>query len=215
MSCFNILVILAGGLGERFNTMCPKQYTVLKGKKLLDYSIEEMSKSQSADKIVVVLNKNPEEEALIKKQYGLDVVIGGKKRSDSFQNALDYVNINHPECEKVIFHESARPLVKYEIIDKYFSLLDKYDYVETCQRITDSLGSYVVDAPKREDYYLIQAPEAYRLSILNQYYNSHSDVYFAGNQFPSFVKGYQCFDVVHNYKLTTPEDKALIEYLLP
>lgn len=215
MSCCNIIVILAGGVGERFNPKFPKQYTMLKGKKLLYYSIEEMLKSQEADKILLVLNDSPKEEILIRSQYGLDIVKGGKKRADSFQNALDYINRNRPECKKVVFHESARPLIKHDIIDEYFALLDEYDYIETCQRITDSLGSYIIKAPRREDYYLIQAPEAYRLSILNQYYDSNSDIYFAGNQFPAFVKGYQCFDVVNNYKLTTPEDKALIEYLLP
>lgn len=214
MSCHNIVVILSGGMGERFNAVYPKQYTIIKGKKLLDYSIEEMLKSVRADKILLVLNKDPREESRIKSQYGLNIVMGGKKRADSFKNALDYINRNHFECKKVVFHESARPLVKHEIIDKYFDLLDEYDYVETCKKITDSLGSYVMKAPRREDYYLIQAPEAYRLAILNQYYDSQSDIYFAGNQFPSFVKGYQCFDVVNNYKLTTPEDKALIEYLL-
>ncbi len=214
MCCHNIVVILSGGMGERFNAVYPKQYTIIKGKKLLDYSIEEMLKSVRADKILLVLNKDPREESRIKSQYGLNIVMGGKKRADSFKNALDYINRNHFECKKVVFHESARPLVKHEIIDKYFDLLDEYDYVETCKKITDSLGSYVMKAPRREDYYLIQAPEAYRLAILNQYYDSQSDIYFAGNQFPSFVKGYQCFDVVNNYKLTTPEDKALIEYLL-
>ena len=215
MSCFNVLVILSGGVGERFNAICPKQYTLLKGKKLLDYSIEEMLKSLRADKVLLVLNEDPREEARIRNQYGLDIVTGGKTRADSFQNALNYINRNHFECKKVVFHESARPLVKHEIIDKYFDLLDVYDYVETCKKITDSLGSYIMKAPRREDYYLIQAPEAYRLAILNQYYDSHSDIYFAGNQFPSFVKGYQCFEVVNNYKLTTPEDRALIEYFLP
>ena len=215
MIFMNIIVILAGGIGERFRSHYPKQYTLLKGKKILEYSIDEMKKSKKCDKILLVLYNDRTEVDFFRKKYGFDVILGGEKRMDSFQNALDYINRNHPECKKVIFHEAARPLVKHEIIDMYFDLLDEYDYIETCQKITDSLGSYVINAPKREDYYLIQAPEAYRLSILNQYYDHESDIYYAGNQFPSFIKGYQCFDIVNNYKLTTPEDKALIEFLLP
>ena len=100
------------------------------------------------------------------------------------------------------------------VIDKYFELLDEYDFVESCQKIKDSLGSYVMQAPRREDYYLIQAPEAYRFSVLKQYYDCDSEIYFAANQFPTFIKGYQYFDIKNNIKLTNPEDKVLIEYLL-
>ena len=92
--------------------------------------------------------------------------------------------------------------------------MDSYDYVESCKQITDSLGSYVAKAPRREDYFLIQAPEAYKISVLKQYYDSESPIYFAANQFPDFVKGYQYFDVENNIKLTTKEDRAIIEYIL-
>ena len=210
----NVLVILAGGNGSRYKADVPKQYTLLKGKEVLVYSIEEMEKSAEQDKIVVVLNNNEEAMAKIKLQFGLDVISGGKDRAHSFQNALDFIQSNYPACKKVVFHESARPLIEHEVIDEYFRLLDEYDFVESCKRISDSLGSYVTKAPRREDYYLIQAPEAYRLSVLTQYYDCESDVYFAANQFPDFVKGYQYFEIKNNIKLTTPEDKALIEYLI-
>lgn len=71
-----------------------------------------------------------------------------------------------------------------------------------------------MQAPRREDYYLIQAPEAYKFSVLTQYYDCDSDIYFAANQFPAFIKGYQYFDIKNNIKLTSPDDKVLIEYLL-
>ncbi|NLH92437.1 MAG: NTP transferase domain-containing protein [Atopobium sp.] len=210
----NILVILAGGSGVRYKADKPKQYTTINGKELLEYSIDEMKLSGKTDKILVVLNNDPEAMARVRKDYGVEVLAGGKERAYSFQNALDYVKAHYPECKKIIFHEAARPLVHHDVIDKYFDLLDEYDYVETCKKISDSLGSYVMQAPRREDYYLIQAPEAYKFSVLNQYYDCDSDIYFAANQFPAFIKGYQYFDIQNNLKLTNPDDKVLIEYLL-
>lgn len=210
----NILVILAGGSGVRYGADMPKQYTLVNGKELLQYSIDEMRKSEKMDRLLVVLNNDPEEISRVKSLYGVEVVIGGTERAYSFQNALDYIQEHYPECRKVIFHEAARPLVTHEVMDLYFDLLDQYDYVESCRKINDSLGSYVVQAPRREDYYLIQAPEAYRISVLEQYYHCDSDIYFAANQFPPFIRGYQYFDIKNNIKLTTPEDRALIEYLL-
>ena len=214
MNNLNILVILAGGSGVRYNNNVPKQYSTINGKELIEYSIDEMKLSKKTDKLLVVVNNDPNAIEHVHSTYGVEVVAGGKERAYSFQNAIDYIKKRYPECKKVIFHEAARPLVNHGVIDKYFDLLDEYDYVETCQKIKDSLGSYIIQAPRREDYYLIQAPEAYRFSVLNQYYDCDSDIYFAANQFPSFIKGYQYFDLQNNIKLTTQDDKVLIEYLL-
>ena len=210
----NILIILAGGSGSRYKADTPKQYTMINGKELIRYSIEEFLYSEKTDRIIVVMNNDVNKMREIREHYPVDTIVGGRERAYSFQNALDYICENYPCCKKVIFHEAARPMVKKEIIDRYFDLLDEYDYIETCTKIRDSLGSYIVNAPRREDYYLIQAPEAYKFSVLQQYYNADSEIYFAAQQFPAFVKGYQCFDVQNNIKLTTPDDKVLVEYLL-
>ena len=210
----NMLVILAGGVGRRFKSIKPKQYTLIKGKELIIYSIEEMQRCKNVDRIIVVLNDDKDRINNIKNRYDVDVIVGGKERANSFQNAIDFTKTAYGACKKIVFHEAARPLVRALVIDKYFDLLEEYDYVETCKKIDDSLGSYVIKAPRREDYYLIQAPEAYRFSVLQQYYDCNSPIYFAANQFPSFVKGFQYFDIVNNFKLTKPEDKVLIEYLL-
>ena len=180
MMASNILVILAGGSGVRYKAGKPKQYTTINGKELLEYSIDEMKQSEKTDKMLVVLNNDPETMERVRTDYDVEVLTGGKERAYSFQNALDYVKVHYPECKK----------------------------------ISDSLGSYVMQAPRREDYYLIQAPEAYKFSVLNQYYDCDSDIYFAANQFPAFIKGYQYFDIQNNLKLTNPDDKVLIEYLL-
>ena len=209
-----MLVILAAGMGSRYGASVPKQFTEINGQELLAYSIYEMKESRLADRIIVVLNDDEKEMQRVADTYDVDVIPGGQDRAHSFQNALDYVKNIFPKCKKIIFHEAARPLIKANVIDNYFELLDQYDYVESCKRISDSLGSYILKSPRREDFYLIQAPEAYTFSVLNQYFDCDSDVYFAANQFPDFVKGYQNFDIKNNVKLTSPEDKLLIEYLL-
>lgn len=214
LSCKNIIVILAGGIGERYDANKPKQFSMICGKELLAYSVEEMKKVQNAHKILIVLNNDKEEMERVKNTYKVEIIEGGKDRAHSFQNALTYIKKVYRRCEKVVFHEAARPLIKSKTIDHYFELLDEYDYIESCKKITDSLGSYVVKAPRREDYYLIQAPEAYRFSVVDQYFDCDSPIYFAANQFPEFIKGYQYFDIENNIKLTTPGDKAMIEYVI-
>lgn len=209
----NILVILAAGIGSRFGTKLPKQYTVINGRKVIEICLQEMSQSQLTDKIILVVNDSSKIQYM-KQLFEFDVIEGGDSRIASFQRAINYINDAYPLCDKVIFHEAARPLITSDIIDKYFVLLDQYDYVETCKRITDSLGSYVIKAPNREDYYLIQAPEAYRFEVLKKYFDVNSPIYFAANQFPDTCRGFQFFNVKYNYKLTIPEDKIIIEAIL-
>lgn len=210
----NVLVILAAGLGLRYGDKKPKQYSMICGHELLDWSMREMLKTEQSDKIVLVLDNLSNHISDATQRYQVDVIAGGEDRAHSFQRALDHIHSHYPDCEKVIFHEAARPLVKHALIDKYFGLLDEYDYIETCHRIVDSLGSYTVQAPRREDYYLIQAPEAYRLEVLEKYYDCESQIYFAANQFPKECKGFQSFELKQNYKLTTKDDRKIIEALL-
>ena len=209
----NIIVILAGGLGTRYDPQTPKQYTTLCGREIIQIVIEETLESKKADRIIVVLDQETRSD-FYRQKYDADMILGGRDRAHSFQNALDFIYLNYPDSRNVIFHEAARPLITHEVFDKYFDLLTDYDYIESCRKITDSLGSYTVKAPSREDYYLIQAPEAYRISVLKEYFDCESDIYFAANQFPDSCKGYKYFEIKNNIKLTTPEDKMIIEYLM-
>lgn len=210
----NVLVVLAGGMGTRYRSDIPKQFTKINNVEVLHISMSEMMKSELTDRIILVMNDDKDRMNAARNVYNADVIVGGKDRAHSFQNALDYIYKNYPTAVNVVFHEAARPLVTYDVIDRYFGLLRDYDYVETCEKIVDSLGSYVINAPKREEYYLIQAPEAYRINLLRKYYDCGSEIYFAANQFPDSCKGYHFFGVKDNIKLTTQHDLAIISTLL-
>ena len=49
----NIIMITAGGVGERFGSSVPKQYVELGGRQVISYVIEACRKSQQADAILV------------------------------------------------------------------------------------------------------------------------------------------------------------------
>lgn len=210
----NIIVILAAGSGSRFSKDIPKQYVPVNGRELMWYSITELKRSKEADRLIIVTDAKSNNADRLRDEYACDVILGGSDRAHSFGNALDYIYDRYHGCEKVIFHEAARPLITCELIDKYFRLLDDYDHIETCKHITDSLGSYTVDQPTREDYYLIQAPEAYRYQMLSKYYDRECRIYYAGNQLPDSAKIYQYFMDEPNFKITTQADMHLVELLL-
>ena len=207
-------VLLAAGFGERFESSIPKQYHKLGNREVISYSIKAMKGAKTLDSFIVVLDETEFLSGRVARNYRVKTVLGGKTRAQSFGNALELIKKDYSDCRKVIFHEAARPMVSSQTLDQYISLLDEFDYVLTCQKIVDSLGCYAGDAPDRDNYYLIQAPEAYRFDMLVAYFDVNSNKYFAGHQMPQTAKSFMNFNMKNNFKLTYPEDLRLFECLL-
>ena len=207
-------IILAGGIGSRFGGDKPKQYHLINGKELVWYSIEAFKNSKNIADFVVVLDEEQYNSQRIKKQYGVKTVLGGKTRNHSLKNALDYIKENFPDCNKVIENDAARPLTTSELIDEYICILDKYDYVQTTTKIVDSLGCYNKCDVRREDYFLIQAPDAYRFNLLYENFNPDFPNTHPAAQLPEKSKGFSYFDFGNNFKVTYPEDLEIAEILI-
>lgn len=210
----NIGIVLAGGVGQRFGGDKPKQYFKILGKEMIAYSIELFQNAKTIDDFVVVLNPEEYQNGRIAKQYGVRTVCGGKTRNWSFKNAMDYIAKEWPDCEKIIENNAACPLTKPELIDQYIGLLDEYDFVQTTLKITDALGSYTSRTVDREDYFLIQAPDAYRFTLLQKYFNPDHPNGHPAVQLPESAKGYNAFYNGRVFKVTHPDDIKIVECLL-
>ena len=210
----NTGIILAGGIGSRFGADKPKQYCKILGKEMILYSIDAFKSAKKIDDFIVVLDKEQFEKGEIASKYNVKTVLGGSSRNASFKNALDYIAKNYPTCEKIVENNAACPMITSEVLDKYMSFLDEYDYVETAFKITDALGAYDKRDCDREDFYLIQAPDAYRFKLLYKYFDSESPLCHPAQQLPKSTKGYQYFDYGANYKVTYPYDLEIVEILM-
>ena len=210
----NIGIVLAGGIGRRFGGDKPKQYFEICGKEMIAYSIELFRAAKTTDDFVVVLNEEEFRAGRIANQYGVRTVCGGNTRNLSFKNALDYVAKNFPECEKVIENNAACPLTKPETIDEYIRLLDEYDYVQTTMKITDALGSYKDRTVNRDDYFLIQAPDAYRFRAIYDCFDPKHPNGHPAVQLPLSSTGYNFFTAEPVLKVTNPGDIALVEFYI-
>lgn len=210
----NIGIVLAGGIGTRFKGNKPKQYYLIKGKEMIAYSIEAFKNAKNIDDFIVVVDEEEYKSGRIQNKYNVKTIVGGESRNKSFKNALNYIRENYPNCEKIIENNAACPLTTYSIIDKYLELLDDYDYVQTTFKITDALGSYKDRSVNREDYFLIQAPDAYRFKILYENFNEEHPNGHPAVQLPESAKGYNYFDYGVNFKVTYPEDIKIVEMLI-
>lgn len=210
----NIGIILAGGIGSRFGADKPKQYCTVFGKEMIWYSIDAFRKAQTIDDFIVIVDKTEMEQGRIASEYGVITVEGGASRNGSFKNALDYIAENYPDCERIIENNAACPMITPELIDEFINLLDEYDFVNTAYKITDALGSYKDRIADREEFYLIQAPDAYRFTLLYKYFDENSNLCHPAHQLPLNTKEYRYFGYTDNYKVTYPEDIKIVEMLM-
>lgn len=209
----NISVLLSAGIGSRMNTNKPKQYLDLCGKEILYYSIDALKKSLKTDKIMVMVTDDLENKKRIEDEYGVFCLVGGSSRNESLKIALDYIKANY-ECDKVFVHEAARPFINENIIDEYFQKLEEYDAVITTKHITDSLGQYNNEYVNRDEYCLIQAPEAFKFNQLYENFKADSDITATVQQLPNDISIYRNFDIKNNLKITYSEDLEMAKILM-
>lgn len=210
----NIGIILAGGIGSRFGSDIPKQYTLLNNREIISYSIEAFKNSKLLDDVIVVVDEEEFKKGRIQHDYDVVTIVGGKTRNESFKNALDYIKNNYPECKKIIENNAACPMITSDLIDKYLNFLDEYDCVSTTYRITDALARYDGQPANREDYYLIQSPDAYDFQLLYNYFKVDSPIIHPAQQLPKDRKEYLYFDYINNIKITYPEDILKAEFIM-
>ena len=146
-------IILSGGCGGRFGSKIPKQYMSLNGKIIIQYSIDAFIESKLFDKIIIVCDKKYHKQF---KNY--NVVQSGKTRNESVQNGL---NACPDDTKYVLFHDAARPFIKSQDLPIYIQSLNKYQAAITSVKITDALYH-----ANRNDYKLIQTPEAFHYSLI-------------------------------------------------
>ena len=207
----NIVMITAGGIGQRFGATIPKQYMMLHGRPVISYVIDACKRSKLANAVLVVADPAYHEE--LRTTYDVDVANNGPEPNITKRNGFDYIR-DHSACEKLIVVESVRPALDPELLDKTFELLDDYDAVACARKITDSLGHYGEWVVNREDYYTLNPPEGFRFPLLDKYFSPDSTYTESIQQLPDTSRVYLNFDVPYLDKITYPEDLAKAEALM-
>lgn len=206
----NVVLIMSAGSGTRFGADKPKQYCNLKRRPIIEYALDACRLSVMADEIVIVTA--PDYKNIVKEKYGYPTTGGGNTRAESLANGLNYI-YEHYECNKVIVANAVCPLMKEEQIDRYFSLLDEYDYVLTAWKVVSTLHRYDGVLTDRDEYFHVMEPEAYRFPMLYSNYKGDYPVPYIFHQMPREAKAYFCFDYPYTMKVTYARDVDIAEIL--
>lgn len=206
----NIVLILASGVGNRFGDPVPKQYHLVRSRPAIEYVINAAITS-CADEVVIVSSAKYAQD--ISDRYGVSVVEGGSERNISVQKGLDYIQDRYT-CDKIIILDAVSPLVKPELINRYFRYLDEYDIVFTALKIPVSLGNYDSTPMDRSKFFMMASPEGYRFSQLYQYFDGNVLSDSIMHQLPADLDRKPCFEMRDFAKIIYPHDIAIIEAIM-
>lgn len=209
-----IAIIVAAGRGKRLGSSLPKQFLKVRGRTILEMSVEAFEQNKYVDEIFVAANADYCEltEKLCRGCSKLKkVVVGGAERQDSVRAALGCLR---GEDGIVLVHDAARPFVSEAVINAVIEgTADFGAAVPTVPakdtiRQADGTGSRTL---QRETLACVQTPQGFRMSILKCAFEKAQADGFLGTDDASLVErmGINISMVQGedaNRKITTRED---------
>lgn len=221
----NTAVILAAGLGKRMQAGHNKQFIEICGQSVLTHTLTVFAQIPEIAKIVLVVRAGEEDTCrnMIPEiaENKTVLAIGGKERQDSVHNGIRAITW---ECEYILIHDGARPLVTEEVIRRTLLAAQNSGAaicavpVKDTIKQADSDGNVLATIP-RESLWAVQTPQVFRADLIrrayeNAYVHNHygtddaSLVEYLGEKIKIVTGDYE------NIKITTPEDIPTAEQIL-
>lgn len=228
-----IAIILAGGEGHRAGGDVPKQFRVVCGKPMYQWSLEAFVKADSNTELVLVchpgafdlldiLDSEWDERCASEgvKRPTYKLVCGGRTRRESVEHAL--MDIDADENILVAVHDAARPLVSADMISRGWETAEQCGSAVPVVPIVDSMRVRVDEnATKPEDrsrFLAVQTPQVFNADILKKAYALPDSPTFTDDA--SIVQEYLggsisvYSGISENIKVTVPTDFVVAEALL-
>ena len=160
-----IAIIVAAGQGRRAGSKTAKQWQILNGKPVIDWSIEVFRSHAGISEIIVVTGPDAPEGFA---PAGITCVSGGETRTASVRNGLDACALYDP-ATPVLIHDAARPGLTADIIDALLKALETADASAPGLPVQDALkkqGAQTLSAVPRDSVFRMQTPQAFRLGMI-------------------------------------------------
>lgn len=230
-----IALIAAAGKGTRLGAAVPKAFVPLRGRTLLERSIQAMITSEVVDQIIVLISPDMEEFArtLLTKRGLIDgdrsqppvtLVHGGGERADSVWQGLQAI-VAHDAV--VLIHDAARALTPPGMIARVATavlrgapgVVPVLPVTDTIKQVAASESHNVVGTPARAVLRAVQTPQGFDLATLraaNHKYFTSSQRSFEATDDASLLEhaGQPVVTVAGDpmaFKITTRMDMVLAE----
>ena len=179
----NALILLAGGTGKRLNSKIPKQFLKIGNTNIIEYFLYNLD-PKVFDIIIIAIEekyKKKYSNSLKLKFPNLNIKFSksGKTRQISSKNSLIYLKKFNPN--KVLIHDSARPLVSNKMIKRTLKFLDNNDSAIPFIESQDYMISKNNHNLSNDKIFNIQTPQGFKYKtilkahMLNKAINARDD----------------------------------------
>lgn len=173
--------ICAAGSGSRVGGEVPKQFLPIKGKPMLMYSVEAFLRVSGIERIYVAVSENWAEycEKLFADEKRVFVISGGANRAETVERIVNAVVENGGDEDIIATHDAARPFVSCELIRRCVKAAEEYGVSGASVAATDTVlrceGGFITGAPPREEMFLAQTPQCFKVGIFRKVWNNLSE----------------------------------------
>lgn len=218
---YNIAVILGAGSGTRMKTDKSKLLLEINGKTVIERSVEAFAGIDEIDEIIVACREQDIESfEQVLSSYELTYCFGGKTRQESVMNVVDTID----ECDLLIIHDGARPLVTAQEITDTINKAKQTGAAAVGVRVKDTIKviddkMLITDTPNRASLIAIQTPQVFDFA---KYVKACEKAKKENKDFTDDCKliendGGSVSVVLGKYtniKITTPEDIPMAESIV-
>jgi len=177
------LIILAGGNSHRFGSNIGKPYQKIAGKSLIEINITKALKFKQIKKIIVVYNKKDSRRIRSLRLKNVILLPGGNSRQQSTYNALKYLK-KQKSISKVLIHDAARPNFSIKLLGSIIknmknarAVVPKIKIEDAVKQIIDSSKDEYILGKKRDNLFLTQTPQAFKLKEIFELHKSNYSKY--------------------------------------
>lgn len=193
----------------------------INGETVLQRSVNAFLNISDVDEVIVVAReKDIPAFSDILTDERVSFVIGGDTRQQSVMNAVDMID----DCELIIIHDGARPLIKSVDIENTIRAAKENKaaavgvFVKDTVKVVDKNG-FVVSTPDRSTLFAVQTPQIFDFEL---YKNAAKNAREKGLDFTDDCQLVESINQkvktvagsYSNIKITTPDDIVLAENLL-
>lgn len=218
---FNVAVILGAGNGTRMGIEKSKMLIDIGSKPVIQRSVEAFLDLPQVDEIIVVCREcDVEAFSDIMESEKVSFVIGGATRQESVKNAVEMID----ECDYIIIHDGARPLVTQKAIINTYDKAVACGAAATGVQVKDTIKVVndkllITDTPDRSSLISIQTPQIFNFGL---YKKAIAQAEKEGRDYTDDCQlveniGQKVFAVLGDYdniKITTKEDILHAESIL-
>ena len=179
-------IVVAGGMGSRMESQIPKQFMTLKGKPVVQWSLECFNQVEAVDNIILVLPKDWVAEGRDKlisfdPMKPFTIVVGGERRQDSVLAGIDEIKGNGGW---VIIHDGARPAITPDLVENMLIEAKKNGNAVCAVPSHDTLikviNGKIVGQVNRSEIYRVQTPQIFKVETMRKALSNALKMNFTG-----------------------------------